>query len=172
MSPMNAFAVAGSLVAAIVSWIFLQYPGLLLWAAFIGWASFAQCGGNNAALKKSVACNLFGVAMAWLVGVPIALGAAGLPIPLAAAGLIAVVTPVIILASKVPQLSVVPATFFGFAASFAYLVQTPGKLDPHVMTAASLDNVVIVVSLSLIAGAGLGVLHGRIAGALMKTQAS
>lgn len=172
MSPMNAFAVAGSLVAAIVSWLFLQFPGLLLWASFIGWASYAQCGGDVAALRKSIACNLFGVVMAWLVAMPLALGAAGLPIPLAAAGLIAIVTPVIILGSKLPLLSVVPATFYGFATSFAFLVQTPGKLDAAVMTSVSLDNVMIVVSISLIAGAGLGVLHGKIAGALMKTQAT
>lgn len=170
MPQMYAFAVAGSLVASIASWLILQFPGLLLWAAFIGWASFAHCGGDLAALRKSIACTLFGVVMAWLVAIPIAQGLIGLPVPIAAAALIAIATPIIIWSSKLDLLSVVPATFYGFAASFAFLVQTPGKFDPQAMTSVSLDNVLIVVSLSLIVGAVLGLVHGKVGGALTKTQ--
>lgn len=170
MPQLYAFALAGSVVAAIASWLILQFPGLLLWAAFIGWGSFSQAGGNSAAFKKSVACTVFGALMAWLVAYPIAAGVVGLSVPLAAGGLVAIATPIIILASKLELLSVVPATFYGFASSFAFLVQTPGKFDPIAMTSTSLDNVLIVVTLSSIVGALLGVVHSRLAGILMSKQ--
>ncbi|NMG74217.1 DUF1097 domain-containing protein [Aromatoleum diolicum] len=101
---------------------------------------------------------------------PIATGITGLSIPIAAGGLIAIATPIIILASKLDLLSVVPATFYGFASSFAFLVQTPGKFDPIAMTSSSLDNVLIVVTLSSIVGALLGVAHSGLAGILMPKQ--
>lgn len=172
MPQLYAFALSGSLVASVASWLFLQFPGLLLWAAFIGWASFSHAGGDSAALKRSIACTAFGVVMAWLVAYPIAIGSIGLPVPLAAAVLVAIATPVIIWASRFDFLSVVPATFYGFASSFAFLVQTPGKFNSGAMTSATLDNVLIVVTLSLMIGALLGVVQGRIASMIMQRQQS
>lgn len=170
MPQLYAFALAGSVVASVASWLFLEFPGLLLWAAFIGWASFSHAGGDVAAFKQSVACTTFGALMAWLVAYAIATGMTGLAVPLAAGVLIAIATPIIILASKLPILSVVPATFYGFASSFAFLAQTPGKFDASAMTSASFDNVLIVVTLSSVVGALLGVVHGRFAGFLMPKQ--
>lgn len=170
MSQIYAFAAAGSLVAALATWLILQFPGLLLWGAFIGWASFAHSGGDTSAFKKSVTCNVFGVVLAWIVAYPVASEMTGLSIPLAAALLVAIVTPTIIVASKINLLSVVPATFYGFASSFAFLVQTPDKFSPAALTSMSLNNVLIVVPISLIAGALLGLIHGRIAGLMIGKQ--
>ena len=170
MSPIYAFAVAGSLVAAIATWLILQFPGLLLWGAFIGWASLAHSGGDMPAFKKSITCNVFGVVLAWIVAYPVASGMIGLPVPLAAALMVAIVTPIIIVASKINLLSVVPATFYGFASSFAFLVQTPDKFSPAALTSLSLNNVLIVVPISLIAGALLGLIHGRIASLMISKQ--
>ncbi len=168
MSMLNAFAISGALIAAVAVWVFLQYPGLLLWAAFIGWASFHHSGGDNAALKKSVVCSTFGVSMCWIVAMVVATGVTGLPAPVAAALAAGLVTLVVIRASSVALLSVVPATFYGFATGFGFLSQTPGKFTVEAMTSFGLDNVLIVVPVSLTIGSLLGVLQVKFAGTMME----
>lgn len=167
MSALIANAIAGSLIATVAVWAFLQFPGLLIWAAFIGWASFFHSGADLAAFKKSVVCSIFGVLMAWSVAMVVASGITTFSVPVAAAAAVIVVTPIIILASAIDLLSVIPATFYGFAAGFAFLAQTPGKFTTEAMTSFGLDNVLVVVPISLAIGAVLGVLHIRFAALLM-----
>ncbi len=166
MNALIANAIAGSLIATVAVWAFLQFPGLLVWAAFIGWASFFHSGGDLPALKKSVICSVFGILMAWSVAMVVASGITHLSVPVAAAVAVMVVTPIIILASATKLLSIVPATFYGFAAGFGYLAQTPGKFTIEAMTSFGLDNVLVVVPISLAIGALLGVLHVWFAGRL------
>jgi len=42
---------------------------ILIWGIFIGWATFFALGGDTAALKKGITCNVFGVVCAWLMAV-------------------------------------------------------------------------------------------------------
>jgi len=42
---------------------------ILIWGIFIGWATFFALGGDNAALKKGITCNVFGAVCAWLMAV-------------------------------------------------------------------------------------------------------
>ncbi len=170
MTALIANAIAGGLLATIAVWAFLEFPGLLVWVAFIGWASFFHSGGNSNALKKSVACSYFGIVMAWAVGMVVASGITSLSVPLAAALAVLIVTPVIILISAIDMFSIIPATFYGFASAFGFLAQTPGKFSVQAMTSFSLDNVLIVVSISLLIGALLGVVHIKIATALQAKQ--
>lgn len=168
MNALLANAIAGTILATVAVWAFLQYPGLLVWAAFVGWASFFYAGGDTTALKKSVACAFFGVVMAWAVAMVVASGMTPFSAPVAAAVAVFIVVPIIIYASTIELLSLVPGTFCGFASAFAFLAQTPGKFSVQAMTSFGLDDVLIVVPISLLIGALLGTLHVKFAGALMK----
>jgi hypothetical protein len=51
---------------------------------------------------------------------------------------------------------VVPACFYGAAATFAYMVQTPARLNQQALLSFSPDNALIAVPISMIIGALLG----------------
>ena len=40
---------------------------ILIWGIFIGWATFFAIGGDTAALKKTITCNVFGVICGWIM---------------------------------------------------------------------------------------------------------
>ena len=167
MAPINAFAVCGAVIAAFATWAFLQFPGLLIWGAFIGWAGFLHSGGSRDVIKPAIACLVFGVVMAWIFALIIASGYITLPVPVAGALIVAVMAPIIISASRIPLFSVVPASFYGFAACFAYLAQTPDQFTWAAMTSLSLSNAVFIVPISLIIGVGLGYIQTIVAGIMM-----
>ncbi|RQS26821.1 DUF1097 domain-containing protein [Burkholderia sp. Bp8989] len=168
MQPIVAYALAGSVISSVAVWAFLQYPGLLVWAAFIGWASLHHCGGGALALRKSVSCNTFGVVTAWAVALLVVHGLIPLPVPISAALWVALATPFVILMSRVNALDAVPSSFYGFASTFAYLVQTPGKFSIETMSTLRLDNALIAVTASLIIGNILGYLQVLMGNALIK----
>src|SRR5262249_39614831 len=68
----------------------------------------------------------------------------------------------IVMASRWSMLGVVPATFYGFASTFACLGLTPGAFTFAALTETSLRNVLITVPASLLIGTGLGILHSRL----------
>lgn len=171
MIPIYAYAVSGAFIASATTWAFLQFPGLLIWCAFIGWAGFLHSGGTPAVIKTTLASMGFGASMAWLFAMVIAGAYIELPLPIAAALLVALIAPLIIVASRFNLLSIVPASFYGFACTFAYLAQTPGKFTVPVMSSLALDNVLIVVPLSLFIGVGLGFLQTLVAQKLMRPSA-
>ena len=85
------------------------------------------------------------------------------------AGLVVLITVVVyILSSQVPALASVPGTTYGYACTFVFLLQTPGKLDKAVLTSISLDNVVLVVPLSMAIGAVFGLASAKLAACLTK----
>ena len=87
-----------------------------------------------------------------------------MPTPQVWAGLVVLITVVVyILSSQVPALASVPGTTYGYACTFAFLLQTPGKLDKAVLTSISLDNVVLVVPLSMAIGAVFGLASAKLA---------
>jgi hypothetical protein len=59
---------------------------------------------------------------------------------------------------------VVPASFYGAAATFALMVQTPGRLD--LLLSASLENPLIAMPISMIIGALLGFATAKMTTAL------
>ena len=75
-----------------------------------------------------------------------------------------------IMAASVPIFSSVPATTFGYASAFAYLLQTPDMLSLAALSSLSFDNAMIVISISMILGALFGCGSGKLAGALTKTE--
>jgi Protein of unknown function (DUF1097) len=158
---LSASALAAALVAAASVLAFSQVPALFVWAAFLGWARYDHSGATTQAAFRSSAALAFGVAMAWLVAILVAV----LPLNTTAATVIAagVASCLIVLASRTPLLSIVPATFYGFASTFAYLSLSPAAFSLADLTSFGWGNAMLCVLASLLIGTGLGVLHGFLA---------
>ncbi len=139
---------------------------ILIWGVFIGWATFFATGGDTAALKKTISCNVFGVVCAWimamiLLSTPLGgLGAigAGIAVGLTVLGMC--------LAAHVKALDSIPASVYGYAATAAYLLQTEGALDMGAITGVNFGNALIIIAVSLVVGALFGLLSGKVGGML------
>jgi uncharacterized protein DUF1097 len=166
LKPLQAGALAAALFAAVAVWAFAAYPGLLVWGAFIGWASYDHSGADRKALYTSSVCMVFGVVMAWLVAVIVAEGWLHLRSSVSSAIAAGLASYLIVLASRFEPFSNVPATFYGFASAFAFLTLTPQAFSISAMTRWSLKNVLVAVPVSLLIGSALGILQGFVAGRL------
>ena len=166
MSSLLALSVSIGVLGAIATMLFLHF-GLLIWAAFIAWACFFQTGGNTAALKSTIVCNIFGAFLAWVAAIAI-LGFphAALGLPVWAGIMVGLTVLVLCLASQVPALSSIPASVYGYAAVFAYLLQTPDAMSLVRLLSATTANAFVIVGLSMIIGALFGLASGMMAGAL------
>ncbi len=136
-----------------------------IWAATIAWAAYFALGGNKEALKNTIVCGIFGVFMAWLTAILIvnipSNAALGFPMMAAIAVTIAVI--VLCLAANIPALATIPASVLGYSATFAYLLQTPDKLTPEVLTGISIDNPLAIISISIVIGTYFGEWSGLLA---------
>ncbi len=172
MKNLNALAVSISVLGAIATFLALgPLSGVfLIWAAFVAWGAFFALGADMAALQKVIVCGIFGALVAWLVAVVILSVplAASLGLPLWAAIVVGVGVVVVVLAANVPALATIPATVFGFAASFAYLLQTPDVLKLETLLSGSLKNSLVVIPLSLIVGTAFGMVSARWGAAMTK----
>jgi hypothetical protein len=165
MKSLNALAISISVLGALATFLALGPLGgtYLIWAAFVAWGAFFALGADKAALQKLIVCGIFGALVAWAVAVlilsiPLA---ASLGLPLWAALAVGAGIVVVVLAANIPLLATIPATVFGFASSFAYLLQTPDVLKLEVLLSATMKNSLIVVSLSLVVGAVLGLVSAQ-----------
>jgi len=172
MKNLNALAISISVLGALATFLALgPFSGVyLIWAAFVAWGAFYALGADVAALQKLVVCGVFGALVAWLVAVAIlAVPLAGtLGLPLWAALAVGAGVVVVVLAANVPALATIPATVFGFASTFAYLLQTPDMLKLEVLLSASLKNSLIVISLSVVVGGLFGLISARWGAAMTK----
>jgi hypothetical protein len=166
LSPVTAAALAAALVAAASVLAFLAMPALFVWAAFIGWASYDHSGATLQAALRSSAALVFGVVMAWAVAVVVAAGILPLSASLATAVTAGIASFLIVLASAGPILSIVPATFYGFASTFAYLSLVPGAFTINAMTGSNWKNTIVALPISLLIGTGLGIAQGWLASVL------
>ena len=139
---------------------------ILIWGIFIGWATFFATGGDTAALKKTIACNVFGVICAWIMAMillntplgGLAAAGAGIAVGLTVLGMC--------LAAHLPALDSIPASVYGYAATAAYLLQTEGALDMGPLTAGNFSNALILISVSLVVGSLFGLASGKLGGVL------
>ena len=166
LSPLFAGALSAAIIAGITVWTFAQLPGLWVWAAFVGWASYDDSGANRKALFTSSTCMVFGVVMAWLVALVVAGGVVPIADSIASAVAAAVASFIIVCVSRYLPFSNVPATFYGFASAFAFLLLVPRAFSMEAMTANDLRNVLICVPVSLLIGSVLGVMHQQFASLL------
>jgi hypothetical protein len=171
LSPLTATALAAALVAAASVLAFSAMPALFVWAAFIGWASYDHSGATLQAAFRSSAALVFGVVKAWAVALVVAAGIPPLGASLATAVAAGIASFLIVLASAGPILSIVPATFYGFASTFAYLSLVPGAFTIHAMTGLNWKNAIVAVPLSLLIGTGLGIAQGWLASMLVAGKA-
>lgn len=135
MSAYLALAVSVGLLAVLDTWLFgvplaAALPGLV-WVSFIAWGCFFQSGAGTKGLTTAIAGMTFGAvvgmaAIMALMGPFAGLGDFAGPV---AVGLGAFV---ICLASKVPLLSTIPASVYGFAAvaGSTFLLAGGGTMDP------------------------------------------
>jgi Protein of unknown function (DUF1097) len=169
MSPLVALAVSLALLGAVATALF-QSLGLLLWAGFIAWAAFFAAGGDSVALRKTIAGNVFGALVAWvalmiLSSVPVE---GWLWIP--RNGIVVGITVMVLgLAARLEVLSHVPASVYGYAATFgAQSVPTSDASSLSRLSGFHLSNPFIQVAVSMVGGALFGLACGKLMAVLKK----
>jgi len=144
----------------------------LIWAATIAWASYFALGGNQQALKNTLVCGIFGVFMAWATAIEITHipenSVLGFPLMAAIAVTFSVV--VMCLAAVIPALSAIPASVLGYSSTFAFLLQTPDKLNQEMLLSATFHNPLIVISLSFVIGGAFGLFSGQLSAFIQTLQ--
>ncbi len=172
MKSLTALGVSIGLLGGLATYLALGPLSsvLLIWAIFIAWGAFFALGGTSETLKNIIVCGIFGVVVAWLtaviiINVPLA---ASLGLPLWGAIVVGISVAIVVWAAYIPAFATIPAAFFGYASTFAYLLQTPGKLSNEVMLGGRLDNPLIIISVSIIVGGIFGLCSGKFAGKMTK----
>lgn len=167
MSSLLALSVSIGLLGAIATVLFLKF-GLLIWAGFIAWACFFQSGGNTAGFRSTIVCNIFGAFLAWIAAIVIVSFpyASSLTLPVWAGIMVGLTVLVLCLSAQVPALSSIPASVYGYASVFAYLLQTPDAMTRDKLMSPSFVNAFVLVALSMIVGAVFGLVSSKMAAAL------
>ena len=171
MNAIVATAVSVGVLGGVATWLFLSVGSILIWAAFAAWACYFHSGGDQAALKSTIICNILGVVAAWVAALVI------LAIPLAEvltlpvwAGIVVIITVAIyILLAQIEVFASVPGTTYGYACTFAFLLQTPDKLNIDTLTSVTMSNALIVVIISMVIGAIFAFVSGKWAAAMTKS---
>lgn len=136
-----------------------------IWAATISWAAYFLLGANLEAAINTGINGIFGVFMAWITAVillkidpSISIG-----VEMATALVVAGAVIVLCLSANLPQFAVIPVGVLGYSSTFAYLLQTPDKMNQEVLLGATLNNPLLVISISFILGAVFGHLSNQLA---------
>lgn len=144
----------------------------LIWAATIAWAAYFALGGNREALKNTLVCGIFGIFMAWVTAIEIThipeSSPLGFPVLAAVAVTFAVI--VMCLAAIIPAFSSIPASVLGYSSTFAFLLQTPDKLNQAMLLSTTFHNPLIVISLSFMIGGVFGLCSGQLSALIQKIQ--
>ncbi|MGO6819619.1 DUF1097 domain-containing protein [Rhizobium brockwellii] len=173
MPAVLATALGVGILGGIATWGFLSVGTILIWAAFVAWASFFAIGGDNRALGLNITSNAFGVLVAWIVALLVLANPfAALPAPIWVGVLVFISVVLYILASPVSIVSSVPAVTLGYATTFAYLSQTPDAFTYDSLLSASFKNVLIVVIISMTIGTLFGYASAKLSAALASSKAA
>jgi len=167
MSSLVALAVSIGVLGGVATILYLKV-GLLIWAGFIAWACFFHSGGTTTALTNTIFCNVFGAFCAWVAAIVILSFplADTLTLPVWAGIVVGITVMLMVLGAKIPAFSTIPASVYGYAAIFAYLLQTPEALTKEKLLSMGLANGFFLVVISLIVGALFGFASAKVAGAL------
>lgn len=169
MSQLVALSVSIGVLGGIAAFLFLKVS-LLIWAAFVAWGCFFHSGGDTNGLRNTIVGNVFGAFCAWVAAVILLSVPLGdtLGLPLWAAIVVGVTVLGMCLAAHIKALSVIPASVYGYASTFAFLLQTAGMLNKDKLLSASLQNGFVVVALSMVIGALFGFASGKVGALLAK----
>ncbi len=167
MSQLVALSVSIGLLGGIATILYLNL-GLLIWAGFIAWACFFHSGGDGNALRNTIVGNAFGAFCAWVAALiilhfPLA---DSLTLPVWAGIVVGLTVMAMCLAAHIKAFSVIPASVYGYAATFAYLLQTADTMTKDKLMSASMANALLVVIISMAIGALFGFASGKLGGAL------
>ena len=167
MSANTALAISVGVLGAIATWLFLGPLGgmLAIWAAFIAWGCFFHCGGKESGLQSAILGNVAGAIIAGItlwVATQTGIGdQIGLPIW---AGIcVGIGVAAMVLLANIPAFAAIPAQVYGFASVVALTLLGNGAGN---LTAASMENPVVVIICSMIVGALFGWMSEKIAGML------
>src|SRR6476646_3829983 len=167
MSTNTALAISVGVLGAISTWLFLGplCGALAIWAAFIAWGCFFHCGGKEHGLQSAILCNAVGAVIAGItLIVATKTGLADrLGLPVWAAICVGIGVTAMVLLANIPVFAAIPAQVYGFASVVAYTLM---KDAAGSLTAASLENPVVIVILSMIVGAVFGYVSEKVAGML------
>lgn len=156
MNPLNAVSVSVGLLVTLWTFATLGFlePHVITWITFLTWASFYAAGAGPAGLAKSMACGLVGaLASALVVWLNGRLGGDTQGFGLVVfALLLGALGWTLCRMSQAALLGVIPASFIGAASFFG--------------AGAPLDAKLAWVLLSIVCGAGMGLLSQRLATAL------
>lgn len=163
MPSLIALSVSIGFLGAVATWLALgPLAGyILIWTIFVSWGCFFHSGADTEALKSTIIGNIFGL-LCGLGGAALLLS---VPImdPLTAPIWVGVTVFVLVVGSKLAILSNIPAAVYGYASTFAYLLQTPDKLNME-----SLVPTAILLVASFVVGAGFGIGSAKLSGVLTK----
>jgi hypothetical protein len=158
MSQLVALSVSIGLLGGVATWLYLT-TGLLIWAGFIAWACFFHSGGDNAALKNTIVCNIFGAFCAW-IALLLLVNVGALPAPVT----VGLTVLVLCLGAHIKAFSVIPASVYGYAATAGYFLLSATAKDN--LMALNMANPLILVAVSMALGAVFGLASGKLAGML------
>ena len=169
------FALALSIggLGGVATWLALSpLAGMVtIWAIFIAWGSYFHNGADNAALKNTIVCGIFGsvlAGVAFALITKVGLGE-GTSLAVNAAVWVGVTVFLLVMGASIPMFSVIPSAVYGFAATAAYAIHANADLSAAGNTLnADFSNPVLVISLSLIVGAVFGMVSGKLAAAISK----
>jgi hypothetical protein len=135
---------------------------VLIWAIFIGWASFFHCGGKEAGLKNSAIANIWGAICAAVALIAaVALGGSVVTIAIA----VGITVAIMILGAKVPALSAIPAAVYGYAATAALFIHGAANYGGG---QGGTVKLALAIAISMVIGNILGLISEKIAGSLVK----
>lgn len=164
MSSNTALAISVGVLGAIAAWLFLGPLGgaLAIWAAFIAWGCFFQCGGREHGLQTTIICNVLGAIIGGLtlLAASASVGAS-LPPNVWMAICVGIGLAVMVLLANIPMFSTLAAQIYGFACVIALTMLGGGSV-----TATSLANPVVAIILSMIVGAVFGYVSEKLAAML------
>ena len=165
MSLNTALALSLGVLGAIATWLFLGPLGgmLAIWAAFIAWGCYYHSGGKESGLQSTIVCAAAGAVIAGIT-LKVAGLSIGLPEVMWTAICVGLGVAAMVLLANVPVFASIPAQVYGFASTIAYAVMKGGSV-----TAASMENPVVVIILSMVIGAIFGYVSEKIAGMLVGT---
>ena len=141
---------------------------VLIWVVFIAWACFFAIGGDGKALQNTIVCSVLGAIIAWIalliiLGIPLA---NTITLPIWGGIVVGVTVLIMCLLAHIDFFSSIPASVLGYASVAGYSLQTPNALTMDSLTSGSFANPLIVVVVSLVIGAIIGMISGKVGAAL------
>jgi hypothetical protein len=170
MSQLVALSISIGLLGGVATFLYLTV-GLPVWAAFIAWACFFHCGGDTNALKQTIIGNIFGAVMAWvaaflILSTPLA---SAIGLPAGAAIIVGATVFIMCVAAHLKALSSIPASVYGYASTFAYLLLSAQAMAiAELMSVDFKRNAMLLIIVAMAGGAIFGFLSAKLGGMLTK----